>query len=97
MKTRVRLLDGEFTGKTQSNYVVLRGSSVILSRAGYVELISFNPEFRPAPSDHEDFRTASQIVGDCDSSWSRNGEELTVRCVLEGQAEQLYAAISRII
>ena len=97
MKTRVKLLGGEFTGKTRANYVVRRGSSVILSRAGYVELISFNPEFRPAPSDHEDFRTASQIVGDCDSSWSRNGEELTVRCALEGQAEQLYAALSRII
>jgi len=97
MKTRVKLLGGEFTGKTQSNYVVLRGSSVILSRAGYVELISFNPVFRPAPSDHEDFKTASQIVGDCDSVWSSDGKELTIRCVLEGQAEQLYAALSRLL
>ena len=97
MKTRVKLLGGEFTGKTQKNYVVRRGQSVILSRAAYVELICFNPDFRPAPSDHDDFRTASQIVGDCDSSWSRDGEELTVRCVLEGQAEQLYAAMSRLI
>ena len=97
MTKRIKLLGGEYTETSGEKYIVRRGSSVILSRAAYVELISFNPEFRPAPSDHEDFRTASQIVGDCDSSWSRNGEELTVRCVLEGQAEQLYAAISRII
>ena len=97
MTKRIKLLGGEYTETSGGKYIVRRGSSVILSRAAYVELISFNPEFRPAPSDHEDFRTASQIVGDCDSSWSRNGEELTVRCVLEGQAEQLYAAISRII
>ena len=97
MTKRIKLLGGEYTETSGEKYIVRRGSSVILSRAAYVELISFNPEFRPAPSDHEDFRTASQIVGDCDSSWSRNGEELTVRCVLEGQAEQLYAALSRII
>ena len=97
MTKRIKFLGGEYTETSGEKYIVRRGSSVILSRAAYVELISFNPEFRPAPSDHEDFRTASQIVGDCDSSWSRNGEELTVRCVLEGQAEQLYAALSRII
>ena len=63
MTKRIKLLGGEYTETSGEKYIVRRGSSVILSRAAYVELISFNPEFRPAPSDHEDFRTASQISG----------------------------------
>ena len=57
MTKRIKLLGGEYTETSGEKYIVRRGSSVILSRAAYVELISFNPEFRPAPSDHEDFRT----------------------------------------
>ena len=39
MTKRIKLLGGEYTETSGEKYIVRRGSSVILSRAAYVELI----------------------------------------------------------